>query len=345
MPGVSGLEVKAAVKKAATWATAVACGANDGVLILPPSLKKSREDYVDDSLGFYFPQDSDTGEVKAEGDMPAYLRYDSLDLLVALAMGSTGGAPTQQGTTAAYAQTFSLAENIDGIFATLALWKKINVEEYTTIKVAGFTIEGEVGRPLKITFHLIASNMTTNSSTNDLTSFNNVTYFETGNRVLFNQGVFRMNDQSAAALGSGDVIYPNKFTLTFKRKMSGVYGAGGSFDIIDEPTNDGLPEMKLTLEFPRYTSDAYFTDWDNETPKKADITFTGKTIETPYDRQFKVEFPHLKLASVEAPVEPGIIKHPLEFNVLGASSAPTGMTVTKPFEISVINRMTTDVLA
>jgi len=344
MSGVSGLEVKAAVKKASTWGTAVVCGANDGILILPPTLSKEREDQIDDSLGFYFPQDSDPGAVKSEGDLPMYLRYDSIDLLIALAMGATAGAPVQQGTTAAYKQTFSLAESIDGLFATLALWTKINVEEYPTVKVTGLTLEGEVGKALTITFHLIASNRTTSGS-NTLTSFNNVTYFETKNRVLFNQGVFRMNNQSDPALGSGDIIYPNSFKLTFQRKMAGVYGAGGSFDVIDEPTNDGLPEMKLELTVPRYTSDAYFTDWDAGTVKKMDITFTGAVIESPYNRQFKIEFPNLKFAKVDAPVKQGIIDHPVEFNVLGADAAPAGMTTTKPFEITVINRQSANVLA
>jgi hypothetical protein len=346
MSGVSGLEVKAAVKKAATWGTPVACGANDGILILEPSIDKERGDNVDDSLGLYFPQDSDPGEITVDGDLPMYLRYDSIDLLIAMAMGATGGAPVQQGSTTAYKQVISLASALDGLFCTLALNKKINVEELPSIKVMGFTIEGEVGKPLKITFAVKASNRNINTTggTNNLTSFNNVTYFETGNRVLFNQGVFRMNDQSAAALGSGDVIYPNSFKFTFMRKMEGVYGAGGTFDVIDEPTNDDVPEIKLELGFPRYTSEAYFTDWDNETPKKMDITFTGAQIQNPYNREFNIAFPNLKFSKVEAPIEKGIIKHPVELNVLGAASAPAGMTVTNPFEITFINRQSSDVL-
>jgi len=35
MSGVSGVEVKYAVKKGAAWNTAVACGAGDGVLCKP----------------------------------------------------------------------------------------------------------------------------------------------------------------------------------------------------------------------------------------------------------------------------------------------------------------------
>jgi len=103
--------------------------------------------------------------------------------------------------------------------------------------------------------------------------------------------------------------------------------------------------MKLKMEFPRYTSDVYFTDWDAGTVKKMDITFTGAEIAAPYNRSFKIDLPNLKLSSVEAPVDTGIIKHPVEFNMLGAAAAPAGMSTTKPFEITVINRQSANVLA
>lgn len=124
-----GVEIKAAFKKASVWGEAVACGANDGILILPPSLKKDRPSQVDDSLGLYFSKDSDPGEIKVEGDIPAYLRYDSLDLLIALAMGATGGAPVQQGLTSAYKQTFTLSDNLDGLFGTFALNNNVNIDD------------------------------------------------------------------------------------------------------------------------------------------------------------------------------------------------------------------------
>ncbi len=93
----SGTELRLAIKKAATWGTAVACGAGDGILFLPGGPKYSRPDNVDDSLGLGFPTDSDRGEIKVEGSRKAYLRYRSADLPIAMAMG-TSGAPTLGGT-------------------------------------------------------------------------------------------------------------------------------------------------------------------------------------------------------------------------------------------------------
>ncbi|MDA8113873.1 MAG: hypothetical protein M0Z43_03975 [Acidithiobacillus sp.] len=153
----SGVNVKAAAALAGAWGTAVACGANSGILIKPHTLKKTRQSLIDDSLGLYFPQNAVNAEIKCEGDIPSYLRYDGLDLLIALAMGATGGNPVQQGSTTAYAQAFPLSNTLDGYFATFIVNNQINIDEYTSVKLNGFKITGQVGKPLEIAFHAIAN--------------------------------------------------------------------------------------------------------------------------------------------------------------------------------------------
>jgi Phage tail tube protein len=341
-----GVEIKAAVKKASAWGTAVECGAGDGILILPHSIKKDRPNMTDDSLGLYFPQAADSGEIKVEGSLPMYLRYDSIDLLIAMAMGATGGAPAQQGATTAYAQTFTLADSLDDLFVTFCVNNNINIDEFTTMKVTGMTIKGEVGKALQVSFDVIAIDKETGSAVNTSVTFANVTIGESGNRVLFGDGVFRLNAQDGAALGAGDKVYPSDFELALKRNMAGVYGVSSGSDYIDEPTNNGQPAVTLKLDFPRYTAATYFTDWDAGTNKKMDMTFTGGLIEGAYYRTFTITLPNLKIANVDAPVNQGIIKHPLEFVCLGCSAAPTGMTgITLPFQVDVINQETADVLA
>jgi hypothetical protein len=341
----SGLEIKAAVKKAAVWDTPVACGASNGVLLKGDTLKRTVESLVDNGLGQAFGKNMDQGEIKAEGALSAFLRYDGLDLLIALAMGATGGAPAQQGATTAYAQAFTLADLLDGLFSTIAINKKVNVFEYTSAKITGFTLKGEMGKPLEIDFDVIADDEDPASVTNDLTSFANVTYFETAHRVLMSQGEFRINDRSGAALGAGDVIKPSSFELAFRRKLAGKYVAGGS-NRIDEPLNEGLPEVTLKLTFPRYTATTYLTALGADTRKKMDIVFTGAEIEAPYNREFKIQFPHLALTNAEAATAKGQIEHPLEFKCLATDTAPTGMAgILKPFQADVINRQSANVLA
>jgi len=349
MSAVAGTELKFGLKKAATWGTPVACGASDGLLLLPTGIKRDAGVDVDDSLGQFWAKDGTPGAIKVEGDLPSYLRYDGMDLLIALFMGITG-APVQQAATAAYAYSYDLADNTDGLFATFAKHLKTYVAEVPSLKISGLTIKGEQGKPLQLIATGIGDNMA-EDGTNNATSFLNVTIAEVANRIQFAQGVFRMNDQSGIALAVGDKIGPSSFELSAKRKLTGTYGSfvtGGanSQDLIDEPVNDGMPEVTLKLQFPKHTGKTRLTDLGADTRKKMDITFTGALIASTYYRQFKLEFPHLQLKTVDVVDETGIIKEPVEFLVHAASVAPAGMTgITKPFRISGINQRATNPLA
>lgn len=341
---VSGLEIKAALKRATTWGTAVAVGANDGVLLKGDSLKKAIESELDNSLGIPYAEQRDLGQIKAEGGLSAFLRYDSLDVLIALVMGDTQ-APTQQGATIAYANTIKLKDSLDALFGTLAINKKVNIFEYSTGKVTGFMLKGEMGKPVEIDFDVIGDDEKIDSTTNTLTTFGNVTYSEKENRVLMSQGVMRLNDKSGAALADGDKIYPASFELSFKRKLKGNYIVGQA-NKIDEPTNDGMPECTLKLTFPRYAATTYLSALGSDTRKKMDIVFTGALIADTYYRTFKLQFPHLALLNAEAATAEGQVVHPLEFACLATPTAPSGMTgILKPFQVDVINKRSTNPLA
>jgi hypothetical protein len=340
-----GIETNAAAKKATVWGTAVAAGAGDGIKINNHTIVKTVENHMDSPLGCAFVTEQDQGEQAVAGDIEAFLRYDSLDLLIALAMGATGGAPSQQGATTAYAQSFTLANTLDALFATLVLENNVNIDEYPGLKVAGFTIAGEINAPVTITFHVICDKRETDSVTNTDVTFANVTFTETKNRVIFGQGVYRMNDASDIALAAGDAIYPSAFELVFQRNLAGKYTRAG-FDYIDEPSSDGEPTITLQLTFPRYTTKTPFTDWDADTIKKLDITFTGAEIEAPYNRVFLLSFPNLKTADANLEYVKEIMPYEVTFTCLPADAAPAGMVgITLPFQIDVINQETADVLA
>lgn len=350
MGGVAGVEMKYALKKATTWGTPVAAGANDGLLLLPTGIKAGDAQLdIDDSQGLFFSADGTPGAVKIEGDLPGYLRYDGCDLLLALFMGSIGTARALHTLGAAsYDYVYDLDTDTDGLFGTLVRHWKNYVEEIRSLKIAGITIKGERGKPLQLIAECIGDNAAYDGI-NTTTTFNNVTIRETRNRIHFAQSVFRMNAQSGAALQGSDAIYPNSFELTAKRKLTGVYSGalttGGTTprDIIDEPVNDGMPEITLKLSFPTHTAKTRLTDLGSDARKKCDITFTGGIIEGAIPRLFKLEFPNLQMKSVDVVDEAGIIKEPVEFVCHAATVAPTGMTgVTKPFRISGTNQLATD---
>jgi hypothetical protein len=353
MGGVAGVELIYAAKKATAWGTAVACGTLNGFLSRPSGIKEASDVEVDDSLGLYFSGDGSPSAIKCDGDIPAYLRYAGMELLLAMAMGTAGVPVTHAAGTLSKDYIYKPAKHLDGLFITFVKHMKNYIAEVPSLKVTGFTIKGEVGKPLELILNTTGCFINKNTSTgiNTLTTANNITIAETGNRVQFAQGVFRMNDQSGIALAAGDQIYPSSFELSFQRKLTGVYGAlttgtTAKRDVIDEPTNDGMPEIGLKLGFPRHTSATMLTALGNDTRKKMDVVFTGGIIETSIPYLFMLQFPHLQIKNVDVVDEQGIIKEPVDFICHSAATAPAGMTgITDPFWISGTNKFATNPLA
>ena len=348
MPATTGRETIIALKIAAAWHTAVACGAGDGLLITSDGMKATIGMELDDSAGQAWVEQADAGTMQAAGSLEGYLRYEGFDLALALICG-VAGAPTLAGVTDAYTNSYKLATNIDGLFGTLAMLKLTDkVWEYPAAKLHGFKLSGEMNKPVKLTLDIIADLLERASTNNTAVTMADVTVPDTENRVLMNKNtVFRINDRDAAALAGTDQIYPSKFDLTFNRPMSAEPVAGA--DGVEEPADDGFPVASISLNFPRYNNDndALFADWEGSTSKKLDILFTGKVIETGFNYEFKLSFPHVKVENPEAAISgAGKIPLSLKLSVLGSKTAPLGMTgITQPFQIDVQNTRSTDPLA
>lgn len=350
-----GIKKRLSIKKATTWGVATACGAGDEILPLTGKAKRDATVQVDESRGIAFSKDGTAGPIAASGSYTFNLRYEGLtNLLIALQMG-TAGAPTVQGATAANKHILKWNTDPYGLMLTIASHMANYIEEIPTAKVVKISISGEVGaKPLQLSVDVIGINKEVASAINTLATSANWT-IPTGadkNAVMFSQLAFRMNDQTAIALGAGDVINPSKFTITIDRKSKGEHtGAYRTTsttpqDLVDEPTIDGLPELSLTLEFATHTSATYLTALGNDTRKKMDITATGALIATPYNYQHLIQLPHLQMKNVDPTDDQGRIKEPLEFIIHGIAVAPTGMTgITDPLWWTIISTRTTDLLA
>jgi hypothetical protein len=351
MIGVASAEIRAAVKKAVAWGTAVPCGAQDGILILPSVIRREALGETDDYAGSYYAEDGDLGAIRVGGDISMYLRYDGCDLPLVLAMG-IAGVPAQLGMGPAYAYTYRPAADIDGQFATFVEHMKNYIMEIPSLKITGFTLKGATGKALTLALRIMGINRVHDSVINTMASFGNVTYVETANRVRYSQGVFRMNAASGAPLASDDRIFPSSFEFSFHRRLKGEYTGGYPFtsadhtqDLIDEPTNNGPPAISLKLGFPRHTSATYLTILGGDVRQKMDITFTGTPIGEGYNRTLALRFPHLQLINDDPADEEGVIKEPLEFRVLAPETPPPGMKgITDPFQINGVNERRTDPL-
>ncbi len=352
--GLTGAEIVYGLKKATIWNTAVAAAAGDGFLALPWSADPTNGLITDDSLGQFFATSATPGQTKIDPTVTAYTRYNDEVLLSMLAalFGTAGTPSTHAAGTLSKDHTLKIAKNVDGLFFTLVAKLGTGfVEEIPSWKIAKVVITGETGKPLQFQFSGPGIDLVVDSVINTLTTFNSVTILETANRAYYGQAVVRMNDASAAALASpGDKIAPSKFVITLERKLTGVYGAyvdgGAGRDLIDEPTNDGLFSGTLALTFPRLKDNTGRLKIKGNIPQKCDITLTGPIIEGAIPYSIMFQFPNLVPDKNANPHKQGIIDNTRDYQILGATAAPTGMAgVTDPCWCTLTNKITTDLLA
>lgn len=262
--------------------------------------------------------------------------------LLALLMGTAGAPSTPEGT--ARLHTLVMNDSASGLFGTYAVEKGAKIHVVPSFKVMKATF-GLNGGLIKVTYDLRGSRVTDASST--ITAFSSVTYpgIHNTTRAKYHQAVFRMNAQSGADFGAGEVINPSSFTIEIERKFDSEH-ASGSASII-EPRETGKPTVKVTMEFARMdtTNDDYFLHWTAQTEKKMDLTLTGPVASGSTTYTLKFQFPRLIIESVEY-ADAGIIPCKVVLRAVVADSNPTGMTgLTKPVTILLTNIHTADLLA
>jgi len=333
-----------AFKKAATWGTEVDVNAaGTGILPLNPGVPKHGIIAIEDeSAASAFEHDLDQGDYEAvDFGLEFDLRYEGLGPMIAMIMG-TAGAPSQQEATAAYLHTLQLKNKIAGLFGTYATEKHDKIHVVPSAKPYKITLTPDGGK-IKATIGIIGDKVIDDSSI--VTAMDSVTVPDIHNRVLFRQGVFRMNAQSGDALDDDDKVKVKDFTIELERGGMAQHYESENRAII-EPLEEGKPKVKVTLNFNRMddTNKLYFADWKAETEKKMDIVFTGAVIEDAYSYYHKFQFPRLKIEDVDFP-DDNIIPASITLRGLLADSAPTGMTgITNPLQWDVMNKKTTDML-
>ena len=304
---ITGREAIIGLRRAMTWRTAVTCGVNDGILILSETLRQTVEHLDDDSAGLPFIQRTNRGKIETTGGMEAYMRYEGLDVLIALIMGQAG-VPTQPNPLypAVRQNSYVLATDPTGLFATVAMLKKSDVVfEYPSVKFNNFGLSGEMNAPVRLTTEGIANLLRLNSTVNTVSTMASVSYPDKGSRIIMDRDAyFRVNDETAPALGAGNTVFPSGFELSFTRPGEGDLTPRG--EDIDEPIGEGFPEITLTLSFPRYNTanHAFFADWQASTPKKMEVYFRGAQFPVPTT-------PAVWTASIVYAVNAVVRPHPL----------------------------------
>lgn len=339
----TGKEVKAALAQAAQWGQPVALGSEHAFLLVSEKVNRTRDYQADDSAGQAFHTLGDQGAITCGGDLTLYLRYQGLETLLALALGRA--ADPQEAGAGLFAHALCLASDTRGLFGTLGIFKGFSVHEYPSVKLDGLSLSGEAGKPLTLVLSLICDdlNLNTQAGINTVAAFAALTQPAPGNRVLFRQGQFWINDAEGPALTASDAVAPNRFSLSLKRKLSRDYLAGGA-DRIAEPVGAGFPEISLSLEFPNYLSDTYLSDLGSGNHKKMRIFFGS---ESAGGQSLELLLPHLVITNAQAAVDKaGKIAQPVSLDCLATSQERSGMPgLLDPLSLTLTNARASRALA
>lgn len=336
----------AGAKKGATWGTAVALGALDGILLESLSGLLFQRDYTPQKTSDTpFVKSGDLGPIKpVDFTLGGDLQYDpgALGRLFALLFG-TAGAPVQQGATAAYKHVLQWADTQYGKFATFAAEYPGKIFEVASAKPLSWELSLSGGL-IKSTVKLRGNTLIEDSAINTLTQMDALTYQDRDNRARFLNGSIKMNAQSGADVTAETALEVNALTISFGREGHDAPVLAGQ-EYIPEPVEGGHPVVKVKLGFPRFNTvnAAFLATFKAHAPQKMLITFTGSIIADAYAYFYKFFFPRLIMQNPE-PAWEDIIKNGLELVAEEAAANPTGMSYARP-HVEIMNKQTTDYLA
>lgn len=333
----------AGFKKAATWGTAVAVGAGNGLnfrdisgLSAAPELNEIKE------VDMPFKVDAYHGthpllDISITTQM--LFSPGALGTMIAMVFGQAG-APV--GTETDKTHTFKFLPG-EGRFGTLALGLPGEIWEVPSVRPYAWTLKTAAEGILESEIKAYGNQLVAPAAVNNETSMGAITYDDVGNRLIFQNGKFYLNAQNGADFAADDLMEINSFEFSISQPPEGIIALGQRFS--GEPVLSEVVEVSMKVGFPKYQDNqrVLMTALMDETEKKAKFEVTGADIVTGKPYKLTLYFPRLKVKSFGLGYE-DIIKSDVEFIPLLASVAPTGMTETKPYLV-LVNKRTTDYLA
>lgn len=353
MAGQTGRSFKMAFAKYGTNSWGIAASVTKGIYFeSDASMQFKPAQVTDNAFGQNYLGPADPGLVEAPAlKLKGRDRFDDYQyILEALAMGSPAAAAistSAAGQTTSWIHQFDLADSIDGLGATFAIDKNLYVDELTSAKVHGFELTQASNGAMDQTFTVLGSKPTNISSVNINSTLGGATFPVFTNRIVQQQGVFRMNANSAGALSSTDAIHVESVKLTFARPEDAphIYGQ----DFVEEPADNGWPDVMVELTYPRMntvSANSLYAGLRSSTAFKADWIFTGAFINSTDNYTKKFQFPYLQLMEdgfLAATNGAQQVKPVVKLAARLAPTSPTGMAFVRPFRLTRI--MTQSIVA
>jgi hypothetical protein len=336
--------VKVAYARSSTWGTAASV-TRQVLLASSEGLDDAPVLSDDEAFGQNFLGEAQVSQRAAVNtELVAQARYEDLDSWIAGACGSSA-APvvvSSQATNSlvAASHVITMADELTHFF-TLAIDTPQYVQELTSFKVRGFSMNVGDNGAMQMRFPIVGSRVKYDSAVNVSSTVQAATQATIGHRLFRKDGRIRMNLQSAGALGASDILDKvREFSFTYNRPLAGEDFVFNQ-DYIIEPDDDGFAELMLEMTFPRMntaSANSLAVSLGDGKVFKADVVFTGTYINSTTQRSLTLEMPALQIYAFRAPVVGHQQVRPVaQFRMKRAQTAPTGMAFTNPFRITLVN--------
>lgn len=355
MARAKGYQGIVGLKKATTWGTPVVPASTDGIEVESLDVNAGADLIPDNQItGSVTMKPSSLGVHKVDVTIKTALRYEGLETLIALFMG-TAGAPSTVDTSGKQ-HVIKVASDHDGIFATLAYeyLKDTKVAEIAGLKINKLKISGKQGERIMLEASGIGDTWSDASASNTTTTIDSITLSSNREYATYSQVAFKMNDQSGGSLAATP-IYIQGFSLELERPYDqNVTTERGNKT--SEPLPSGFATGKLVLDFAVAQDGTggnvlFLADQIAGTAKKAKIEITSPTLvgaATQYF-QYLIWMPYVQFlpAVKPGPTQPGSISWSQEAELHHVGTVPTGWTsgYLDMVTIDIFSARSTDALA
>ena len=352
MAAISGSQTAAIIKTTSGWGTATAGGTGNR-FIAEPAISYGTQELTARQIGSGASMVTDVTRsgfiptISLTGDLGYRNNWD----VVFAAFFGTAATPTETTTGQGdYLHTLlvnTAALNPKYLSYALTSTSSTSIEfPSCAVRSIGFkstTIPGYVDATAELLGNdlVLASAVNTYSTISAATSSEAIPELVTTNY----DDTYRSNAQGGSALASGDQFSITSFDFSMSHPQESKPEIKGSAGI-SAPVESSSFEGTFNVGVKQLDDHTYFTAWLAETSYKARLSIEGSQIGTGVNKRFTLLMPRLKQPDGPAysPTDPGTNPVTLNFRLLKASTAPSGMTSAFP-HIQIVNTLTTSLLA
>ena len=351
MASITGAQTKAGVKIASTWGTSVACGAGDSLAAeISPNFNVTEIAARQIGSGNFMLDQVTKGTVIPTVSLTADLGYrNNADVLIAQMMGTSAAPAEQNAGQGDYLHQITFNTALNAKYVTLAYQSSSATSiEFPTCAVQSLGISTtSIPGYIDFTADRVASGVELSSSTNTFATLNNCTFTEGTPELVAVDYVdtFQTNAEGGAAVSTGDQYNITSFELSLSRPQEVIPEIKGSAGN-PEPIGTDLFDGTFNVNVKELVDHTYYTIWNAETTQKAAVIVQGTQLGTGDNKTFAIYLPKMLLVTEPqyALTDQGTNTLALNFRLLKASAAPTGMASTYPY-FEITNGLSTSLLA